>query len=91
MTELPMPIFSKDIKIDPETNIMTIEGKHYRLEYNEHGKPYMIEIDVKKFNKTVQKIMEKTKVNIVLKIGFKLFKITTQVRSFYNQLNVMVL
>lgn len=52
-----VPVFGEEVKVDPDTNILQINKKHFRLEYSEHGKPYLIEVDPKKYDKMVNKIM----------------------------------
>ena len=54
-----MPIMSEEVKVDPETHILKINKKYFRLEYTEHGKPYLIEINPKKYEKMIDKIMSK--------------------------------
>lgn len=53
-----MPIISEDVKVDKETSILQIGKQHFRLQYTEHGHPYLVQVDPKKFKKMVDKIFK---------------------------------
>ena len=37
------------VKLDPETYIISVGDTHFRLEHNEYGNPFLVEVDPKKF------------------------------------------